>query len=147
MAPRPASSSKRSIKHIPESKLTDDQVLYAVAHPAQEAAKLRALHSISFTSLRVYHVTPALRAKVKAHSHAGYVAYEPFMLSDSLAQTSTNPLLDILANVNIQNALNNTLNGNNVAVSLSNVLNSNNIAIGQVLGVYVGGAGIITTIV
>jgi hypothetical protein len=59
-------------------------------------------------------------------------------------------LRDVLANINVSNALNNlnVLNNSNVAVNvaLSNVLNNNKISIGQVVGLYIGGGGIITTI-
>ena len=146
MVPATKAATKPKIKKIPEGKLTLAQVLYGVAHPVQEAAKLKSMHQIRFENLRVYHVPAAVRARLHSHAFAGALAYESFRVNDALAQTG-NPLLNILANINVQNALNNTLNGNSVGVTLSNVLNSNNIGIGQVLGVYIGGAGIITTIV
>jgi hypothetical protein len=64
------------------------------------------------------------------------------------AQTSgLGSFLNIFANINVQDALNNTLNSNNVNLSLTDVLNGNNIATGQVVGVFVNSGGVITTIV
>lgn len=157
-APSPQSSAQPSPAHANPGKhlgqvkklrtgtLTPAQVKFALAHQSTEIARLRSLKQVKFENLRVYRLPDALRRSVHAHASVSAVAYEPFALSDALAQTS-NPLLNILANINVSDALNNALNGNNVALSLSDVLNSNNIGIGQVVGVYIGGGGIITTII
>lgn len=142
----PANHGKHlgQIKKIPSGTLTPTQLRYALAHPSQEAAKLRAMKSVKFENLRVYHMPASLRKTL--HASASEIAYNPFTLPDALAQSS-NPLLNIFANINVSDALNNALNGNTVGVTLNDILNANNIAIGQVVGVYVGGGGIITTII
>lgn len=151
-APNPASGNPQNhgkhlgqVKKLRSGTLTLAQVRYALTHPAQEAAKLRATKSVKFENLRVYRVSPSLRKTL--HASASEVAYAPFMLQDAVAQTSGNPLLNILANINVSDALNNALNGNTVDLTLNDILNANNIGIGQVVGVYVGGGGIITTII
>ena len=134
------------IKKIRSGTLTPGQVRFALAHVNQEASKLRGMKSVKFENLRLYRAPASLRNS--QHASAGEVAFEATGLQDALAQTtSTNPLLNIFANINVVDALNNTLNSNNVGVTLNDVLNANNVAIGQVLGVYIGGGGIITTII
>lgn len=134
------------VKKLRTGTLTLAQVKYALGHQSAEANRLRAIKQVKFENLRVYRLPDSLRHSMNLHASASAVAYEPFTVSDALAQTSS-PLLNILANINVSDALNNALNGNNVSLSLSDVLNSNNIGIGQVVGVYIGGGGIITTIV
>lgn len=138
------------VKTLRKGTLTPGQLAYAVSHPAQEAAKLRAMHTVHFDNLRVYRVAPGILPKL--HVSNQEVAYEPLTMLDgggsqTVALNLTQPLLNIIANINVQDALNNALNGNTVTVSLQNVLNNNKIAIGQLVGVYVGGGGIITTII
>lgn len=134
------------VKKLQTASLTASQVKFALTHQSTEIARLRNMKQVKFENLRVYRLPDSLRRSMHLHASASAVAYEPFTLSDALAQTS-NPLLNILANINVSDALNNALNGNNVSLSLSDVLNSNNIGIGQVVGVYIGGGGIITTII
>jgi hypothetical protein len=152
VASSPTASPANRGKHLGQVKklragtLTAAQVRYAMAHASQEAAKLRSMKTVKFENLRVYRAPASLRATL--HASVSEIAYAPVRLNDALAQTtSSNPLLSIFANINVVDALNNTLNGNTVGVSLNDVLNANNIAIGQVLGVYIGGGGIITTII
>src|SRR5437588_342010 len=45
------------------------------------------------------------------------------------------------------NKLKNILNSNTVTVTLSDILNANKIALGQVVGLFINGGGIITTII
>jgi len=144
------------IKKIPAGNLSIVQVTYALTHMPSEISSLRKLHKVKFSNLRVQRVPASLRRLMRTSQSAlPVVAYEPVTLADALAQTPAptaapsgllGSLLNIIANINISDALNNALNGNTVSVSLSNVLNGNKIAIGQVVGVYVGGAGIITTL-
>ena len=143
------------VKHIPTGNLSLGQMSYALTHLPAEIASLRKIHSVKFANLRVQHVPRSLKRLIRTSSTTQTVAYEPVTLNDALAQTPTpapagggllGSLLNIIANINISDALNNALNGNTVNLSLSNVLNGNKIAIGQVVGVYVGGGGIITTI-
>lgn len=134
------------VKKLRSGSLTPAQVRYALTHRPQEIAKLRNMHSVSFDHLRVYRAPAGLLKSV--HAGIGAVAYDPFRMTDAVAQTSPlGSFLNIFANINVQDALNNTLNGNNVNLSLTDVLNGNNIAIGQVVGVYVNSAGVITTII
>lgn len=134
------------VKKLRQGALTAVQVRYALTHQTQEAAKLRKMRGVRFEDLRVYKLPPGLRAGL--HASAEAVAYEPFRAADAVAQFSTlGSFLNIIANVNVQDALNNSLNGNNVNVSLSDVLNGNNIAVGQVVGLYIDSGGIITTII
>ena len=134
------------IKKLRSGSLTPAQVKFALTHQSTEIARLRNMKQVKFENLRVYRLPDSLRRSMHKHASVSTLAYEPFTLSDALAQTS-NPLLNILANINVSDALNNALNSNNVSLSLSDVLNSNNIGIGQVVGVYIGGGGIITTII
>jgi len=159
-APRPSATNRGKhlgkIKKIASGNLSLAQVAYALTHMPQEISSLRKLHKVKFANLRVQHVPATLHRLIHASQiQESAIAYEPVTLDDALAQTPTpapktpgllGSLLNIIANINISDALNNALNGNTVSVSLSNVLNGNKIAIGQVVGVYVGGAGIITTL-
>ncbi len=130
------------IKHLRSGTLTRGQVRYALSHVSQEAARLRSMKTVEFENLRIYRAP----ASLTKHASISFMAYEPVRLQDALAQTS-NPLLNIFANINVVDALNNALNGNTVGVTLNDVLNANNIAVGQVVGVYIGSGGIITTII
>jgi len=133
------------LKKMLSGALQIAQVKYGVMHQSQELAKLKAMKKVPYSNLRFYKIPPALVPQVKAWR--SQQAYEPsFRLQDALAQTS-NPFLNIFANVVVTNALNNVLNGNNVNVSLNDVLNANKIGIGQVVGLFINGGGIITTII
>ncbi len=144
------------IKKIAAGNLSLAQVTYGLTHMPQEISSLRKLKKVKFANLRVQHVPTTLHRLIRTSQiPSAAVAYEPVTLGDALAQTPSpapatsgllGSLLNIIANINISDALNNALNGNTVNLSLSNVLNGNKIAIGQVVGVYVGGAGIITTL-
>jgi hypothetical protein len=168
MAPSPAATSAAAptahpaatnpgkhlgqIKKIAAGTLSVTQVAYGLTHLPQEISSLRKIHKVKFENLRVQRVPTTLRRLMRT-SQLPYqtVVYEPVTLNDALAQTPApsgllGSLVSIFANINISDALNNALNHNTVNLSLSNVLNGNKIAIGQVVGVYVGGAGIITTL-
>jgi len=151
------------IKKIKAGSLTRSQVLYGLTHQVQAAKQLAKMKTINFDNLRVYKLPSSLKSMVKL-SDADAQALTLAMLGDGVqvAQTSTSLptsngnnspiqyLRDVLANINVSNALNNlnVLNNSNVNlnVALSNVLNNNKISIGQVVGLYIGGGGIITTI-
>jgi hypothetical protein len=123
------------------------------------------MKTINFDNLRVYKLPTTLQSVLKV-SDADQQAIVVAMLGNGIqvAQASPAPglpssngnnspiqyLHNVLANINVSNALNNlnVLNNSNVNlnVALSNVLNNNKISIGQVVGLYIGGGGIITTI-
>jgi hypothetical protein len=155
--------AKGKIKQIKAGTLTRSQVLYGLTHQVQAAKQLAKMKTIDFDKLRVYKLPSSLKSMVKL-SDADTQAITLALLGRGVqvAQTSTalpttngnnSPiqyLRDVLANINVSNALNNlnVLNNSNVNlnVALSNVLNNNKISIGQVVGLYIGGGGIITTI-
>jgi len=151
------------IKKIKSGSLTRSQVLYGLTHQVQAAKQLVKMKTINFDNLRVYKLPSSLKSMVKV-SDADAQALTLAMLGDGVQVAQTTPSLpssngnnspiqylrDVLANINVSNALNNlnVLNNSNVNlnVALSNVLNNNKISIGQVVGLYIGGGGIITTI-
>jgi hypothetical protein len=151
------------VKKIKSGSLTRSQVLYGVTHQVAEAKQLLKMKTINFDNLRVYKVPTTLKSVLKiSDAESQAIALAMLGTGTQVAQTtpalpSTNGnnspiqyLRDVLANINVSNALNNlnVLNGSNVNVNvaLSNVLNNNKISIGQVVGLYIGGGGIITTI-
>lgn len=146
------------IKTLKRGSLSLSQMTYGLTHPAQELKALRQIKKISFDNIRIVKVNPLLRTRLhlRAQDDVQMLALDNvFALQDAmLAQTngSNSPianLQNVLANINVSNALNNILNGStvNVGVSLADVLNGNKIAISQVLGVYVNGFSFINTIV
>lgn len=145
-ATKPPRTRAKSFKAIPHASLTRAQVKYALTHQLESARKLRALRTIKFSNLRVYKLSSSDLQLL--HADASTVAYQPFAVQDAVAQSGVlGSFLNLIANVNVSDALNGSLNGNTVNASLSDVLNGNNIAIGQVVGVYVNGGGIITTLI
>jgi hypothetical protein len=133
------------LKKLLHVSLPASQVKYAVTHQNQELAKLKAMKKVSYANLRFYKLPPSMLPQVKAWR--SQQAYDPSIrLNDALAQSS-NPFLNIFANVVVTNALNNILNSNTVNVSLNDILNANKIGIGQVVGLFINGGGIITTII
>jgi len=146
-------TTARHIKKVPTTTLSDSQVQYALTHVPQTAVKLRAMKKISFSNLSIYHLTPAQRSKFHV-AMLGRPVLVASLVPVEIAQTggtAANILQDVLANVNVSDALNNVLNGTNVGVnatvSLADVLNNVNVGVGQVVGVYVGTGGKVTTIV
>jgi len=149
----------RHIKKLKEATLPFGQVKYALTHPLQEAKQLRNLHTVKFENIRVVRLSKLHIKGLKAMNVDLLVARNAFGTPAEVAAItlpSTNGsnspiqyLQDVLANINVSNALNDVLNNStlNLNVSLSDVLNNNKIAIGQVVGVYVGGGGLINTIV
>jgi len=151
------------IKKIRSGSLTRSQVLYGVTHQLQAAKQLAKMKTINFDNLRVYKLPSSLKSMVKlsdADSRALTLALigsgvqvaqtDPNLPSSNGSNSPIQYLRNVLANINVSNALNNlnVLNNSNVNVNvaLSNVLNNNKISIGQVVGLYIGGGGIITTI-
>lgn len=152
------------LKKVASGTLTTAQVTYALTHPLQEAQKLRAMHTVKFENLRVYRLSSLQKARLKV-SYAQYdlVAQALYGQPQVYASTTTmlaqtnlggsamNLLHNVLANVNVSDALNNVLNNSNVNVvanvALSDVLNNVNVGIGQVVGIYIGTGGAVTTIV
>jgi hypothetical protein len=151
------------IKKIKAGSLTRSQVLYGVTHQLQAAKQLAKMKTINFDNLRVYKLPSSLKSMVKlsdADSRAITLALlgrgiqvaqtDPNLPSSNGSNSPIQYLRNVLANINVSNALNNlnVLNNSNVNVNvaLSNVLNNNKISIGQVVGLYIGGGGIITTI-
>ena len=151
------------IKKIKSGSLSLTQVRYALTHPVQEAKQLKSMKSVSFDNLRVYRLPTSLKGVLHV-SEADTQAVALAVLGGGVQLAQTTPALpttngnnspiqylrDVLANINVSNALNNlnVLNNSNVNVNvaLQNVLNNNKISIGQVVGLYIGGGGIITTI-
>ena len=139
------------------------QTVYGVTHPVQEAKQLLKMKTVNFDNLRLYRLPASLKSTLKV-SDAETERIAVALLGEGTLIAQTTPplpssngnnspiqyLRDVLANINVSNALNNlnVLNNSNVAVNvaLSNVLNNNKISIGQVVGLYIGGGGIITTI-
>lgn len=158
-APSPTAAPARHIKKLKEATLPFGQVKFALTHPLQEAKKLRAMHTVKFENIRVVRLSKLNIKGLKAMNVDLLVARNAFGTPAQVAAItlpSTNGsnspiqyLQDVLANINVSNALNDVLNNStlNLNVSLSDVLNNNKIAIGQVVGVYVGGGGLINTIV
>jgi hypothetical protein len=154
---------KGQIKKIQSGSLTRSQVLYGVTHQLSAAKQLAKMKTIKFDSLRVYKLPTSLQSMVKL-SDADTQAVTLALLGGGIEVAQTDPTLpaangnnspiqylrNVLANINVSNALNNlnVLNNSNVNVNvaLSDVLNNNKISIGQVVGLYIGGGGIITTI-
>jgi hypothetical protein len=159
----PPDNAAKQIKKIQSGSLTRSQVLYGLTHQVAAAKQLVKMKTINFSKLRVYKLPTSLKSMVKL-SDADQQAIVMAMLGSGTLVAQTTPALpssngnnspiqylrDVLANINVSNALNNlnVLNGSNVNVNvaLSNVLNNNKISIGQVVGLYIGGGGIITTI-
>jgi hypothetical protein len=151
------------VKPIKNGALTRSQVVYGLTHQIQAAKQLAKMKTINFDNLRVYKLPSSLKSMVKL-SDAETRAITTALLGSGVLVAQTTPnlpstngnnspiqyLRDVLANINVSNALNNlnVLNNSNVNVNLalSNVLNNNKISIGQVVGLYIGGGGIITTI-
>jgi hypothetical protein len=151
------------IKKLQSGTLSRSQVLYGVTHQVQAAKQLLKMKTVNFNNLRVYKLPTSLQSVLKV-SALDQQAIAVAMLGNGIQVAQTTPALptsngnnspiqylrDVLANINVSNALNNlnVLNNSNVNVNvaLSNVLNNNKITIGQVVGLYIGGGGIITTI-
>lgn len=156
-------TQKPQIKQLKSGSLTRSQVVYGLTHQIQAAKQLAKMKTVNFDNLRVYKLPSSLKTVLKV-SDADTQAIAAAMLGSGIQIAQTTPsmpssngnnspiqyLRDVLANINVSNALNNlnVLNNSNVNVNvaLSNVLNNNKISIGQVVGLYIGGGGIITTI-
>jgi hypothetical protein len=154
---------KGQIKKLQSGSLTRSQVLYGCTHQLAAAKQLAKMKTINFNNLRFYKLPSSLKSMVKL-SDADSQAVTTALLGSGIQIAQTSPglpssngnnspiqyLRDVLANINVSNALNNlnVLNNSNVNVNvaLSDVLNNNKISIGQVVGLYIGGGGIITTI-
>jgi hypothetical protein len=148
------------VKKIPAGSMSASDLRYALTHPLQEANKVRTMKTISFSKLRVYHLSTGLKSMLKiSDADSDIPALAVLGPGTLVAQTTggTNGnnspmavLQYVLANINVSNALNNVnvLNNStvNVGVTLQDVLNGNKISIGQVAGIFVNGLGIITTI-
>jgi hypothetical protein len=150
------------VKQIKRGSLSLSQVKYGLTHPLQEAKQLKSMKTVSFDNLRVYKLPTTLKSVLKVSDADTQLAVLAVLGNGvQVAQTTGLPatngnnspiqyLRDVLANINVSNALNNlnVLNNSNlnVNVALQNVLNNNKISIGQVVGLYIGGGGIITTI-
>jgi hypothetical protein len=159
----PNANAKADVKKIKSGSLSRSQVVYGLTHQVQAAKQLLKMKTVNFDNLRVYKLPTSLQSVLKV-SAADQQAIAVAMLGNGIQVAQTTPALpssngnnspiqylrDVLANINVSNALNNlnVLNNSNVNlnVALSNVLNNNKISIGQVVGLYIGGGGIITTI-
>jgi hypothetical protein len=143
------------VKALKNGSLTRAQVVYGLTHQTQEAQQVAKLKTVDFNRLRVYRLPTSLKTMFHvsdAESEALVVA----MLGEGVQVAQTTPavpgtkgsnapmqhLRDVLANIEVSNALEDS----HVNVALPNVLSGNKISIGQVVGVYIGAGGIITTI-
>jgi hypothetical protein len=156
-------NGRGKVKQLKSGSLSRSQVVYGLTHQLQAAKQLLKMKTVNFDNLRVYKLPSSLKSMVKL-SDAEQQGIVLAMLGNGVQLAQTTPplptsngnnspiqyLRDVLANINVSNALNNlnVLNNSNVNVNvaLSNVLNNNKISIGQVVGLYIGGGGIITTI-
>ena len=166
--PAPAVTSQPTggepkIKPLKTASLSRAQLLYGLTHQVQAAKQLAQMKTINFDNLRVYKIPTNLQSVLKV-SDADTQAIALAVIGNGVPVAQASPglpasngnnspiqyLHNVLANINVSNALNNlnVLNNSNVNVNvaLSNVLNNNKISIGQVVGLYIGGGGIITTI-
>jgi hypothetical protein len=154
------------LKHI---TLPTTQLRYALGHQREAADKLKAMKTIPLSKLTIVSLSQgtvsAPRTTQSGTSGSNTQSGSGQMSGSSAGTTqsgsSNSPsggsvltgaggvslnnsqiqyLHNVLANVNVSDAL------NNVTVSLSNVLNNNNISIGQVIGLYIGGGGNVTAI-
>ena len=168
-APNRSAGGQRStggepqIKQIKTGSLTRSQLVYGLTHQVQAAKQLAKMKTVNFDNLRVYKIPSNLQSVLKV-SDADTQAIALAVIGNGVPVAQASPglpatngnnspiqyLHNVLANINVSNALNNlnVLNNSNVNlnVALSNVLNNNKISIGQVVGLYIGGGGIITTI-
>lgn len=163
-------AKKLQVKHLKTATLPTRQIAYALTHQLSEAKQLAHMKTIDFDHLRVVRLNGATKGgllrlfhlRVDSGERTELLAAAPFALADAtIAQATPAPsitngdnsplqfLHNVLANINVSNALNNLLNNSTVSanVSLQNVLNNNKIAIGQVVGIYIGGGGFINTII
>ncbi|GAC1573499.1 MAG: hypothetical protein NVS3B7_04860 [Candidatus Elarobacter sp.] len=155
------------IKRIAGGSLTRNQVVYGLTHQVQEAKQLSKLKTADFDNLRIYKLPSSMQRAMKVSDGDGKAVTiamlgngaqeaHPTAASSPSANDRVSPiqyLRDTLAGFNVSNALDNpgTLDASNANVNVanvpfSNVLNSNNVSIGHVIGLYIGGGGIITTI-
>lgn len=120
------------------------EIHFAMTHVRQEADRLKKMHTISFSKLRIVRVSGLHTSQAESLQFVAQTTLPSSNGSNSPIQY----LQNVLANINVSNALNNTLNNAtvNVVVPLTDVLNNDNIAIGQVVGVYVNSAGLVYTI-
>jgi len=149
------------LKHgiLPKANIT-----YALANQRKVADKLKAMKTIPLSKLNIVSLSGSSTSGSTSGSNTQSGSGQMSGSSAGTTQTgsSNSPsggsvttgaggtslnnsqiqyLHNVLANVNVSDAL------NNVTVSLSNVLNNNNISIGQVLGVYINSSnGVVTAI-
>lgn len=163
-----APKEKPQIKHLKTATLPTAQVAYALTHQLSSARQLARMKTVNFDNIRVVRLSTTVKAgllhlfKLRVDADQNMIAAQPFMVADAMiAQATPAPpvtngnnsplqfLHNVLANINVSNALNNLLNNStvNANVNLQNVLNNNKIAIGQVVGIYIGGGGLINTII
>jgi hypothetical protein len=154
---------KGQIKKLRTAQLTRTQVQYGVTHIPQQVIKLRGMKTIKFSNLSMYRLTAADKSALHL-SDTGFNAVadalfggptlyaSTTMIAQSTGNSTANNILhNVLANINVSDALNNVLNNSTVDVtanvSLQDVLNNVNVGIGQVVGIYIGTGGSVTTIV
>jgi hypothetical protein len=155
---------KGQIKKIKTVQLSRSQVQYGLTHLPQQVVKLRAMKKVKFSQLGIYRLTAADKSALHVSDAAFnaiadalyggpalYASTTTMIAQTSGNSTATNLLHNVLANINVSDALNNVLNNStvdvNANVSLQDVLNNVNVGIGQVVGIYIGTGGSVTTIV
>src|SRR5690348_15033053 len=139
-----ANRFKGKTKHEHTAKLSMGQIHFAMTHARQEADRLKRMHTISFSKLRIVRVSGLNTSNAESLQ----IIAQTTLPSSNGSNSPIQYLQYVLANINVSNALNDTLNNSNVnvVVPLTDVLNNDNISIGQVVGVYVDSAGLIYTI-
>ena len=135
---------KGKLKKLVSTRLSMGMIHFAMTHQRQEADKLRKMKTIPFSKLRIVRVSGL---HVSQAESLEFVA-QTTLPSSNGSNSPIQYLQYVLANINVSNALNNTLNNStvNVLVPLTDVLNNDNLALGQVVGVYVNSAGLVYTI-
>jgi hypothetical protein len=143
-----------ALKHLKIVTLPQSELREALSDQKAVADKLKAMKTIDISKLQIAHVGSATTQSGSGQMSGSSAGTTQSGSSNSpsggnvttgtgglsLNNSQIQYLHNVLANINVSDAL------NNVTVSLSNVLNNNNISIGQVLGIYLGPGGSVTAI-
>lgn len=144
-------------RHLQGATLPDSQIAYAFAHQPQSIARLRSMHTIDYSKIRIVRLTAAQRARFHVSlRNESQVAYQPVNTTDAtVAQIFNsnnglvNELQQIVAGLLITNAINRTLGGNagGASATLAQVLVNSGIPLSSLLAVFFDPSGILNAIV